>query len=127
MAEAINVTERVAVYVRGGQKVTWAVNRIAQELGVSPSTVWRRREAETQARLIALCERMRAPNFELCSSVEETWLRAVVPFAPQTPVDETVKAFRALWGKASPSARAAILNDLAGRKLPAGYSLTEAG
>lgn len=45
----------------------------------------------------------------------------------QTPVDETLKAFRALWGKASPSARAAILNELAGRSLPKGWSISEAG
>lgn len=46
--------------------------------------------------------------------------------AVQTPVDETLKAFRALWGKASASGRAAILHDLAGRKLPGGFELTEA-
>ncbi|MFD3263361.1 ParB/RepB/Spo0J family partition protein [Phenylobacterium ferrooxidans] len=45
----------------------------------------------------------------------------------QTPVDETLKAFRGLWGKATPAGRAAILHDLAGRKLPEGWSLTEAG
>lgn len=43
----------------------------------------------------------------------------------QTPVDETLKAFRAIWGKASPSARAAILRELAGKKLPAGFAVTE--
>ena len=45
--------------------------------------------------------------------------------AVQTPVDDTVKAFRELWGKASPSGREAILNDLAGRKLPKGWAVTE--
>ncbi len=39
----------------------------------------------------------------------------------QTPVDETLKAFRKVWGAASPSARAAILHDLAGRSLPKGW------
>jgi hypothetical protein len=41
--------------------------------------------------------------------------------AAQTPVDETLKAFRKLWGSASPGARAAILHDLAGRPLPKGW------
>lgn len=45
--------------------------------------------------------------------------------AAQTPVDETLKAFRKLWGAASPSARGAILHDLAGRSLPKGFSLLE--
>jgi ParB family transcriptional regulator, chromosome partitioning protein len=45
--------------------------------------------------------------------------------AAPTPVDETLKAFRRLWGSASPSAKAAILHELAGKKLPAGYSVTE--
>ncbi|MFN3513423.1 MAG: ParB/RepB/Spo0J family partition protein [Phenylobacterium sp.] len=44
----------------------------------------------------------------------------------QTPTDEVLKTFRKLWGSASTSARAAILNDLAGRKLPDGWSVTEA-
>lgn len=45
-----------------------------------------------------------------------------LPVRPaETPVDETLKAFRAIWGKASPSARTAILDDLAGRKLPGGF------
>jgi len=43
----------------------------------------------------------------------------------QTPVDETVKAFRKLWSGASPSAKAAILNDLAGRPLPKGWLVRE--
>lgn len=48
--------------------------------------------------------------------------------APQNPVDDTLKAFRKLWGSASPSARDAILDDLAGRSLPRGWALTrEAG
>lgn len=42
----------------------------------------------------------------------------------QTPVDEAVKAFKTLWGKASPSAREAILHDLAGRSLPKGWTLS---
>jgi ParB family chromosome partitioning protein len=48
---------------------------------------------------------------------------------PQTSTSETVKAFRALWGGASPIARTAILNDLLARKLPGGFrlSLDEAG
>lgn len=46
--------------------------------------------------------------------------------AVQTPVDETVKQFRKLWGAASPSAREAILLDLAGRSLPKGWSVSEA-
>lgn len=49
------------------------------------------------------------------------------PSSPvQTPVDETLKAFRKLWGTASASGRAAILNDLAGRSLPKGWSVMEA-
>ncbi|MCX7586576.1 ParB/RepB/Spo0J family partition protein [Phenylobacterium sp. 58.2.17] len=43
--------------------------------------------------------------------------------AVETPVDVTVKAFSKLWGAASPSARAAILHDLAGRSLPKGYAI----
>lgn len=46
--------------------------------------------------------------------------------AVQTPVDEAVKSFRKLWGAASPSAREAILMDLAGRSLPKGWSVSEA-
>lgn len=45
----------------------------------------------------------------------------------QNPVDETVKAFRKLWGAASPSGRTAILDDLAGRSLPKGWSVREEG
>lgn len=41
----------------------------------------------------------------------------------QTPVDEALKAFRDVWGKASPSARAAILDDLAAKKLPGGFRI----
>lgn len=41
----------------------------------------------------------------------------------QTPVDDTVKAFRKLWGAASPSGRAAILADLEGRSLPKGWTV----
>lgn len=49
------------------------------------------------------------------------------PSSPvQTPVDETLKAFRKLWGAASASGRAAILNDLAGRSLPKGWNVVEA-
>ncbi len=47
--------------------------------------------------------------------------------AVQTPVDETLKAFRKLWGAASPSARAAILDDLAGRSLPKGWTVKADG
>jgi len=43
----------------------------------------------------------------------------------QTPVDQTVKAFRKLWADATPSARAAILHELAGKKLPDGWAVTE--
>lgn len=45
----------------------------------------------------------------------------------RTPVDDTLKAFKALWGKASPAAREAILHELAGKPLPGGWSLTEGG
>lgn len=41
--------------------------------------------------------------------------------AAQTPIDETLKAFKALWGKASPAAREAILHELAGKPLPGGW------
>lgn len=48
------------------------------------------------------------------------------PMPPaQTPVDEVLKAFREVWGRASPTARAAILHDLAGRKLPEGFEVRE--
>jgi ParB family chromosome partitioning protein len=43
----------------------------------------------------------------------------------QTPVDEVVTAFRKLWKGASPSARAAVLHELAGSPLPKGWSVTE--
>lgn len=45
--------------------------------------------------------------------------------AVQTPVDASVKAFRKVWADATPSGRAAILNDLAGRPLPKGWSVRE--
>ena len=45
--------------------------------------------------------------------------------APQTPVDQVLKAFRSVWGNATPEARAAILRDLAGRSLPKGWAVTE--
>ncbi len=45
----------------------------------------------------------------------------------QTPVDEAVKAFRRLWGAASPSAREAILADLGGRALPKGWVVEQRG
>lgn len=44
----------------------------------------------------------------------------------QTPIDETLKAFRKVWGSASPSGRAAIMHDLAGRALPKGWNVSEA-
>lgn len=47
--------------------------------------------------------------------------------AVQTPVDEAVKAFRKVWTAASPSARAAILHDLAGRPLPKGWTVRADG
>ncbi|MEW5687196.1 MAG: ParB/RepB/Spo0J family partition protein [Pseudomonadota bacterium] len=43
----------------------------------------------------------------------------------QTPADEAVKAFRKLWGAASPSAREAILADMAGRALPKGWMVEQ--
>ncbi|MFN3582576.1 ParB/RepB/Spo0J family partition protein [Phenylobacterium sp.] len=43
----------------------------------------------------------------------------------QTPVDQAVKDFRKLWGGLSPSAKAAILHDLAGRPLPKGWIVRE--
>lgn len=49
------------------------------------------------------------------------------PSSPvQTPIDETLKAFRKLWGAAGVSGREAILHELAGKSLPKGYSVTEA-
>lgn len=45
--------------------------------------------------------------------------------AAQTPVDETLKAFRKVWADATPSARAAILHDIAGRSLPQGWTLRQ--
>lgn len=50
--------------------------------------------------------------------------RTPVKAAP-TPVDDTVAAFRKLWASASTSGRAAILADLQGRSLPAGWSLED--
>ncbi|MDZ4376172.1 MAG: hypothetical protein U1C74_32725, partial [Phenylobacterium sp.] len=48
------------------------------------------------------------------------------PVTPvQTPVDQSVKAFRKVWADATPSARAAILADLAGRSLPKGWTVRE--
>jgi len=44
----------------------------------------------------------------------------------QTPVDVSVKAFRKVWADATPSARAAILHELAGRSLPKGWIVREA-
>lgn len=45
----------------------------------------------------------------------------------QTPVDETLKAFRKLWGKASVSGREAILHELGGAKsLPKGWTVSGA-
>lgn len=52
--------------------------------------------------------------------------RTPVRAAP-TPTDETVSAFRKLWGAATPSARAAILADLQGRSLPAGWTVSSEG
>ena len=43
--------------------------------------------------------------------------------AVHTPADEALKAFRKLWGSASPSAREAILDDLASRNLPKGWTV----
>lgn len=37
---------------------------------------------------------------------------------------DALKAFRRVWGEASPSAREAILHDLAGRSLPKGWTVT---
>lgn len=45
---------------------------------------------------------------------------------PQTPVDASVMAFRKVWKDATPSGRAAILHDLAGRSLPKGWTVREA-
>ena len=45
--------------------------------------------------------------------------------AAPTPVDEVLKAHRAIWGSASPEGRAAILRDLAGRSLPKGWAVSE--
>lgn len=45
--------------------------------------------------------------------------------ARQTEPDQAVKAFRAVWKAATPSARAAILHELAGLKLPAGFTVVD--
>lgn len=42
-----------------------------------------------------------------------------------TPADETLRAFRKLWGAATPSARGLILADLAARSLPGAWIITE--
>ncbi|CAN5613009.1 hypothetical protein BH10PSE5_BH10PSE5_01580 [soil metagenome] len=48
------------------------------------------------------------------------------PSSPvQTPADDTVKAFRKLWGAASASGRAAILHELSGKSLPKGWTVSE--
>jgi ParB family chromosome partitioning protein len=44
---------------------------------------------------------------------------------PVTPTDETLKAFQKLWKAASPMGRHAILHELAGVKLPAGFIVRE--
>jgi ParB-like chromosome segregation protein Spo0J len=50
------------------------------------------------------------------------------PSSPvQTPVDETLKAFRKLWGGASVSGREAILHELAGKSLPKGWTVSGGG
>lgn len=51
--------------------------------------------------------------------------RQPAPPPPPRPVDETVNAFMAIWKKAPPTHRAAILHALAGQSLPKGWTVTE--
>jgi hypothetical protein len=85
-------------------------------------------------RLAAAPPELRAPAIELLASGKTGDVSDALVVADggkpaskpaQTPVDQAVKAFRKLWGDASPSARAAILNDLAGRSLPKGWIVRE--
>ncbi len=47
------------------------------------------------------------------------------PVAKAKPADDHLKAFQKLWGKATATERAAILRDIAGRPLPAGWRVVE--
>ncbi|PHY20780.1 ParB N-terminal domain-containing protein [Caulobacter sp. BP25] len=51
--------------------------------------------------------------------------REPAPPAPPRPVDETVAAFMAIWKKAPPTHRAAILHALQGEKLPGAWAVME--
>lgn len=80
---------------------------------------------ERRARVIEALVSGKAPDVSTAITLA---LGGTPSKAPQNPVNDTVKAFRKLWGAASPSGRAAILDDLAGRSLPKGWVLTrEAG
>lgn len=84
-----------ALTANGAERPTRAVNIAANEYGVSTSTVWRWLN-------------------------DAKWDRRLAAEKAQK-----VEAFRKLWGDASPSARKAILHELAGKKLPDGWTVTE--
>lgn len=84
-------------------------------------------------RLAAAPPELRAPAIQLLAEGETDVSAALVVAdggkapAPraETPADETLKAFRKLWGAATPSARALILADLAARSLPGAWVVGE--
>ncbi|MDP1617305.1 ParB N-terminal domain-containing protein [Phenylobacterium sp.] len=147
----VSLTKRPNAYVRS---LMGFAEETAAEARLSPRTVYR--ACQAYAGLIADIPRLRgtwiaknegvlrqlaslpeadkAPVIDILlegenRSVSDALAKAsgVIPTqTARTPVDETLKAFKALWGKASPVAREAILHELAGKPLPGGWVVERA-
>jgi ParB family chromosome partitioning protein len=79
-------------------------------------------DADEQAKVAELLIAGRTKNVAAARAIAAG--NTPVSERPETPTDETVKAFRKLWASATPGARATILEELAGRpKLPGRWTL----
>lgn len=110
------------------------VNGLAPELRAKLHGTWLAKNEGALRQLAGLADAEKAPVIDVLlqgetRSVSDALAKVsgVQPAPPaQTPVDETLKAFKALWGKATPAAREAILHELAGKPLPGNWVVERA-
>lgn len=113
----------------------WVIaNGLAAGVRAKLHGTWIAKNDSVLRQLASLAEADKAPVIDILlqgetRSVSDALAKAsgVTPSEPKrTPVDEALKAFKAIWGKASPAAREAILHELAGKPLPRGWTVGQA-
>lgn len=126
MGFAVDTAEEVGLSESTVKRAWTTVNGLAPALRAKLHGTWIARNDSVLRQLASLPEADKAPVIDILlqgetRSVSDALAKAsgVAPSTPtRTPVDEALKAFKAIWGKASPAAREAILHELAGRPLP---------